>query len=333
MTDGQVVFDAQKQIFAGKFRRYHGESWLTRLLDFKTLLLNIRDFFYVGLGFIESIALLRKVKPDVILLKGGFVGMPVGLAAAVLKIPFVTHDSDALPGLANRLVARWARYHATGMQESFYSYPKDATKYVGVLVSDAYQPVTAEEQMAFRKELKIPPNAAVLMVTGGSLGSQLINQAIQRILPELKAAVPSLYVIHQTGRGKMYEVADTGTWLDVQPLLQDMYRYSGAADVIVTRAGANTLAEFGVQGKACIVVPNPLLTGGHQLINAEQLAKHHAVEVVKESELAGELAQRIGALLQNKKRREQLGQKLQSLTKTDAAGELAGIILEVAGKR
>ncbi len=337
MTKDQRVFDAQRKIFAGKFRRYHGESWVKRVLDVKTNLLNIRDFVYVVLGMFESMVLLIREKPDVILLKGGFVGMPVGLAAALLRIPYITHDSDALPGLANRVVARWARWHATGMPASFYTYKQGTVKYVGVLVGDAYTFVTDELRHDYRRQLNIPFDATVLMVTGGSNGSQKLNQAMAKHIVSIKAKHPRLYVLHQTGIGNEGVYADiypNGVdWIVVQDLFKQMYRYSGAADVVVTRAGANTLAEFGVQGKACVVVPNPLLTGGHQLINAAELEKHQAVVVIKEAELGDRLEPVLTELLEDEKLRHAYGKKLRGLSKVDAAEKLAKLLYDTVEHR
>ena len=98
LTEGQSDIDEVHSIFAGKFRRYHGESWLKRIIDVYTNLKNLRDALYVGLGYLQSFRLLGKVKPDVVFLKGGYVGLPIGLASATRHIAFVTHDSDALPG-------------------------------------------------------------------------------------------------------------------------------------------------------------------------------------------------------------------------------------------
>jgi UDP-N-acetylglucosamine--N-acetylmuramyl-(pentapeptide) pyrophosphoryl-undecaprenol N-acetylglucosamine transferase len=102
--------DAAYTVYAGKFRRYHGEG-LRQLLDVKTFLLNCRDAVLVLIGLVQCWRLLRQLRPDVIFVKGGFVGVPVGLAAAALHQPYVTHDSDAIPGLANRIIARWAYKH------------------------------------------------------------------------------------------------------------------------------------------------------------------------------------------------------------------------------
>lgn len=335
LTHGSELLDAQYQIFAGKFRRYHGESWLRRLLDVQTLALNVRDLCSFAIGTVQSYVLLGKIKPDVILLKGGFVGVPVGLAAAVRHLPFVTHDSDALPGLANRLVSRWAVGHATGMPAEYYAYPSQSVRHVGVLVGELFIEVTPLLQKQYRSELQLPADAQVLTVTGGSLGAQRLNQALVRVAPKLLESFPRLHIIHQVGKGKQ---AVYGGYkherLQVLEFLHGMHRYTGAADVVITRAGANTLAELGVQAKACVVVPNPLLTGGHQLKNAEHLAAEGAVVVVDEQSLTAEqgraLYTAVASLLQDAARRQQLGQKLHAITIPNAAEKLAELLVQLA---
>lgn len=337
MTAGQNAFDSQYKVFAGKFRRYNGESWLTRLFDVKTNLLNLRDVFYLAFGLVESWFLLRKLKPDVILLKGGFVGVPIGLAARK-RIPLVTHDSDALPGLANRLVSRWAVYHATGMPAEFYQYPKDKVKYIGVIVSDAYKPVTPELLKSYRQSLGIPVDAQVLMITGGSNGAQEVNTAVAAFAPQLLEALPTLYIVHQVGARNTDVYGNfTSDRLEVHGLLEynKLHQYSGAADVIITRAGASMIAEFGIQGKACIVIPNPLLTGGHQVKNADFLQKNEAAVVLDEKQLTTNpeiLKKAVSDLLNHANQRQKLGQNLQQITVVGAADNLAKIVLSV-GKR
>jgi UDP-N-acetylglucosamine--N-acetylmuramyl-(pentapeptide) pyrophosphoryl-undecaprenol N-acetylglucosamine transferase len=326
--------DEIKTVYAGKFRRYHGESWLKRLLDVKTNLLNVRDLVLFGLGFLQSLWLVKKIDPDVVFLKGGFVGVPVGLSAALWHKPFITHDSDALPGLANRLVSRWAKYHATGMPAEFYKYPAEATVHVGVLVGKAYVPVNDEQQRDYRQQIDIPKDAEVLLITGGSLGATVINEAIRSIVQSLLEQDTRLYVVHQVGKGKQGIYADfTHERLRVLEFLQPMYAYTGASDVVVSRAGANTIAELGVQGRAVILVPNPLLTGGHQTKNADHLSEKGAVVVVSETELGKNVAALQAAitdLLTDVQKRKDLGATLQSITIPDAASKLAALLLETA---
>ncbi len=335
MTKDHHLFDRQYRIFAGKFRRYNGESSLKRVFDIKTNLLNLRDFFFVSIGFVQSVAILIRVRPNVVLLKGGFVGVPVGFAAALLRIPFITHDSDAMPGLANRLVGRWAKLHATGLPVENYQYPKSRARFVGVLVSSSHELVTSDQQAAYKKELGIPKDALVLLITGGSLGAASINKAMVHIAPKLLKAHPKLWIIHQAGKGKSkcYGVFSDAR-LKVLELMSPLHQYTGAADVVVTRAGANTLAELGVQAKASIVVPNPLLTGGHQLKNAQVLADESAVLVVDESTLAkdtGETLQTtIEKLLSSASQRKKLGMKFHRVTPHDATAKLADLIIKTA---
>jgi UDP-N-acetylglucosamine--N-acetylmuramyl-(pentapeptide) pyrophosphoryl-undecaprenol N-acetylglucosamine transferase len=337
LTKGNPLFDAQYAISAGKFRRYHGESWLRRIFAVKTNLQNIRDAFLTLAGIFQSKRIVHKEKPDVIFLKGGFVGVPVGLAAASKHIPFVTHDSDAVPGLANRLVGRWATKHATGMPISFYNYPEAKATHVGVLVGDMYHFVTPEASNSYRKDLNVPQKNLVLTVTGGSLGSARLNTAMTAIVTRLLHDYPNLTIVHQVGKGnsKIYDPF-TDERLQVLEFLSGMHRYTGMADVIVTRAGANTLAELGVQGKAIVVVPNPLLTGGHQLKNAAHLAEAGATLVVNEQEMVDKqgrpLDQAIRSLLDNPEERARLSRVLHEITIPDASQKLAQLLLQVSGQ-
>lgn len=301
--------------------------------------LNIRDAFRVVAGIFQSWRLLRKLKPDVIFIKGGFVGVPVGLAAAWLHIPFVTHDSDAIPGLANRIIARWARKHAVALPADVYAYDTSKTVTVGVPIKAEYQLVTPELKQAYRKELNIPKEAKVLFIIGGGLGAQRINQAIVRAMPGLMAQFSDLWVIHGAGRANEERVRSSYQELlkpeetprvTVVGFLHDVYRYSGAADVIITRAGATNLAEFAVQGKACVVIPSPFLTGGHQLKNAKYLEEQHATEQVSEAELQAHpeaLAERVSALLGDPARQAALGQTFTAFGHPNAAKELAALII------
>lgn len=336
MTEDQADFDEQYTIFAGKFRRYNGESWLKQLLDVGTVLSNLRDVFYVIIGVVQSYFLLRRLRPDVILMKGGYVGVPIGLAAGK-RYPLVTHDSDALPGLANRIVSKRATYHATAMPAASYSYPAAKTRQVGVIVEEAFCLVTPELQMSYREVLKIPPKASLITITGGSLGSRNLNQAIASFVPDLLAKDPNLWVVHQVGRGHLgcYNGFEHPR-LQISELLSPLATYLGAADLVVTRAGANTLAELGVQAKAAIVVPNPLLTGGHQLKNAQYLADKQAIVMVNEANLnlsAQEgrgLAAQVNNLLSSPKLRQQLANNLHKQTMQGSSERLAKLILKAA---
>lgn len=329
---------------AGKFRRYHGEG-LRQLLDVSTFLKNARDAVYVAIGLWQSRRLLKRVRPAVIFIKGGFIGVPVGLAAASLHLPYITHDSDATAGLANRIIARWASLHAVSLPAEVYGYPKDKTLTTGIPLQADFVPVTGQLKAAYRREINMPDKAQLLFVIGGGLGAQRVNAAVAEAMPHLLHEFPNLYVVHGAGRanqaaiGQNYnQILTPGEQDRVQVFgyLSDVYRYSGAADVIITRAGATNLAEFAVQGKACVVVPSPFLAGGHQLKNAQALANKHAAVVISETDLTDDpnrLAKQVSQLLQSPAERRKLGQQLALLAKPQATKELAAVILEQASKQ
>lgn len=335
------AIDAVYSVRAGKFRRYHGEGW-KQLLDVKTMVLNIRDMFYVGVGFWQSRKLLKQLQPDVIFVKGGFVGVPVGLAAATRHIPYITHDSDAIPGLANRIIARWARVHAVALPKDVYQYPAEKTVATGIPLQAAFVPVTDALQKQYRQQLGIPVNAQMLFIIGGGLGSQRVNAAVLHVVPHLLHEFPALHVVHGVGRANestmqaAYDLAVTGTTrqrLTVIGFTGEVYAYSGAADVIVTRAGATNIAEFATQGKACIVVPSPFLAGGHQLKNAQLLGREGAIISISEAALvedANRLARSVSDLLKNAEHRQQLSKQLHTFAKPHATHDIASLIIEVA---
>ena len=333
------AIDETYSVRAGKFRRYHGEGW-RQLLDLPTMFKNLRDIFYVLLGIYQSRKLLKQLQPDIIFIKGGFVGVPVGLAAANLHIPYITHDSDSIPGLANRIIGRWAAIHAVALPKDIYQYPPAKTVTTGIPLQADFQPVTETTRKEYRQTLGIPKDRQFLFIIGGGLGSQRVNKAVAEALPNLLRQYPHLSAAHVVGRANQADMqalyaeklsaAEQGR-VSVLDYIQDVYRYSGAADVVITRAGATNLAEFAVQGRACVIIPSPFLTGGHQLKNAEYLADKQAAIVLNETDLAADpnrLANQVSELLANPEKRQQLAKNLSAFAKPNATAELAELILE-----
>jgi UDP-N-acetylglucosamine--N-acetylmuramyl-(pentapeptide) pyrophosphoryl-undecaprenol N-acetylglucosamine transferase len=203
-----------------------------------------------------------------------------------------------------------------------------------VLVVEDYKEVTPPLQKQYKIDIRVSPASKVIFVTGGSLGARTINLAMVRIVPELLHKFPDLHIIHQVGKGNSKVYGEYSHHrLSVLEFVQPLSTYMGAADIIVTRAGGTAIAEAGVQAKATIMIPNPILTGGHQLKNAQYLLQHAATEVVNEADIINNPLTLIGAierLLQDSNKRQNLGQKLKSLTIPDAAQRLALLLLESA---
>jgi UDP-N-acetylglucosamine--N-acetylmuramyl-(pentapeptide) pyrophosphoryl-undecaprenol N-acetylglucosamine transferase len=326
---------------AGKFRRFHGEG-LRQLLDVSTILKNIRDVFFVAIGTYQSWRLVGAIKPKVVFSRGGFVSVPVAVGAKLQRVPYITHDSDLTPSLANRLIARGAALHAVAFAKELYPYPADKTITTGIPLNKHFKPVTSELRKRYRNQLNIPEKSKLVFVIGGGLGSQDVNSAVADAVPHLLQDFQDLYIVHATGRNNetelqdKYRVAVTDSdraRLQIHAFIHDVYRYSGAADIIVTRAGATNLAEFAVQGKACIVIPSSFLPGGHQLKNAKYLAEQGAVVVLSSDDLIADpnrLARSITDLLQEPNKRKKLETEFAKLAQPNAAHQIAQLILEEA---
>lgn len=271
--------------------------------------------------------------------------MPVGLSAAALRIPYVTHDSDALPGLANRIVAPWAKLHTVALPKEVYTYPADKTVDVGVPLAHHYRPLAPAEISDARKQLGLPSQGKVLFVTGGGLGAKRLNNAVAVCVPELLKRYPDLTVLQLAGRANEAELRqryqkelppNVRPRVIVKGFVTNLHLYSGVADIVVTRAGATSIAEFAAQQKACVVVPNPLLTGGHQTKNAKVLSDRNAVRLVDEARLAQDdhaLMPVLVDLFDHPERAKALGKTLGQFAKGDSAKQLAMILLEVSGDK
>jgi UDP-N-acetylglucosamine--N-acetylmuramyl-(pentapeptide) pyrophosphoryl-undecaprenol N-acetylglucosamine transferase len=331
--------DFMSFINGGKFRRYHGESFWSHLLDFKTVALNIRDFFRVISAIGTSLRILNRTKPDVLFVKGGFVGVPVGIAARLKGIPIITHDSDTVGGLANKIVGRWAVVHATGMPAKNYGYKQSSVKYVGIPLDPRVKPIKPSDQQEAKSSLHIPEEGFVLLVAGGGQGSQTVNEKILAIAPRLLESNLALHIIHITGSQNLDGVKrDYASSLPklfknrvhILGFTGDFYKYVSASDLIISRAGATSIAEYALAGKACIIIPSPFLASGHQLKNAEMLRAEDAAIIIDDNAPPEELLEVVEELAANEVRRKQLAGLLHKLAKPNAAHELAKIIAETA---
>jgi UDP-N-acetylglucosamine--N-acetylmuramyl-(pentapeptide) pyrophosphoryl-undecaprenol N-acetylglucosamine transferase len=323
------LFDECHAVSAGKLRRYHGESWFKRVFDVKTNMLNIRDVFRLGLGTLQSYFLLRRLAPDSMLLKGGFVCVPLAFGARLLHIPFITHDSDALPGLSNRIASRWARYQAVGMPPEYYRYPTKTVRYVGVPVDERFRQYSKSEQAILCAKYNIPPGYRVILITGGSNGARRMNEGVISILPTLLKRFPDLYVLHQIGAQNQDQTVplDRVTYFE---FTNELFHMSAIADVVITRAGASAMADLAMQSKACVIVPNPFLTGGHQLHNARVYEQAGAAKIVSEDELQ-QLPEVITDLLENTASRVELGKKLHNVLPAEPADQaIARLLMEIS---
>lgn len=300
---------------------------------------NIRDGFFVGVGMVESVVRLMLWRPDVVFTKGGFVCLPIGMAAHLLRIPLVIHDSDAHPGLTNRVLAKWATSIATGAPLKFYPYPLSRSHYVGVPVANEFaQPLNDEQRRTAKVSLGFDPSRPLIVITGGGLGAKRLNDATMEILPALLEQTNVLLV---SGDGQYDELASSPLIGDARFQLhafvsQGMATMLGAADLVVARAGATTILELAGLAKPTILVPNAFLTGGHQLKNAAVYAEKGAVSVVTEEDIEKSptiLLDEIFNILSDHDRAASMGHAFRQFAKPDAAKEVAKLVINAVKRK
>lgn len=334
LFDDADYIDDLYLINAGKFRRYYGRSFFKHFLDPKTFLLNIRDLFRFIFGVIESFWLLIRIRPNIIFIKGGYVGVPVGLIARLLRIPYITHDSDAKPGLTNRLVGKRALFNAVGMPPKNYNYKENKIIYVGVPIADEFTREHSEIRLKKRKELDLTQHDFLLLVTGGSNGAKRMDKLVHSVLKNLMDKNSRLHIVHQVGKENEDIYLDYPAHLHsrirVSSFLKPLSNFIAAADTVISRAGATAVSEVGAMERPLIIVPNPYLTGGHQLKNAELLSEDGSAIVVSEHlalDNSKILSIEIQKLIDSPSLRGRISKKLYKKTKKNASPKIAELLI------
>lgn len=278
-----------QSIFAGKYRRYHSKSFLWHVTHLPTLLKNMRDIVLLGFGFIQSLAILVLHRPDVIFCKGGFVCVPVGFAAHLLRVPLVIHDSDTRPGLTNRILSRWARHIGTGMPTEFYPYEISKTTYTGIPVNQAFVPVSRKVQKDYKQQLGFNDDQPVLLVTGGGNGAESLNKKVSEMVGELLDS--GWGIIHLAGTGKTDRLRQQQHAMPAKTRknwhieeFADMVPCMLAADIVLARTSASTLQECANAEKCVIGVPSPHLDD--QAMNAKFFASKQAIITINQTDIS-----------------------------------------------
>lgn len=338
-----------RRIPAGKFHRY--ANW--KLKDYfihidvtlKDLIWgNFLGFFGFLGGLITSFfRLLKKSnRPNVIFLKGGFVCLPVGLVARLFKIPYIIHESDVVAGLANRILMKKARRVAFGAplsEETLSAHPNYV--WTGIPVGAEFKAVSPSRAASLKKAFSFNAEKPLVAITGGSQGSENLNETTRLILPELLKFTSVALVAGRKHYENMIDLKKYENWdraslesnFRMWEFNTTMNELMGAADVIVSRAGATTIAEIASLKKAALLVPFEPLPGAHQLKNAERLEKVGAVAMLKDSEMMknpNKLLEEIRHLVKSPRLRADMSERLHEEARADAAHRLAEIILEEA---
>ncbi len=306
-SEGKIKFIS---LASGKWRRY---------LSYK----NILDIFKLILAFFKSLGILKREKPDLIISAGGFVSVPVVWAAACKKIPILVHQQDIRPGLANKLMAPFARVITVTFEKSLVDYGPRA-----VLTGNPLKDISGyrEQGVATRNRYGFKIDQPLLMVIGGGTGALAVNNLIAESLPELLSICQ---VVHLTGNGKKIatETKDNRyqafEFLDHNEVLSLM----AAADLVISRCGFGVLTELSSLGKATILIPMPHT---HQEDNAALFKTRDAGIVLDQIELTPEkLRAEIARLLSDSKLRASLGRNISKIMKPAGAENIAAIVWEI----
>jgi UDP-N-acetylglucosamine--N-acetylmuramyl-(pentapeptide) pyrophosphoryl-undecaprenol N-acetylglucosamine transferase len=251
-------------ISSGKLRRYF--SWK-----------NFSDPFKVLKGYFQAKKIIKKYKPDIVFSKGGFVTVPVVYAAAKYHIPVIIHESDMTPGLANRLAIKKAT-------RVCHNFPETA-KYLGEKAVHTGSPIRSElftgNKITALDMCDFTANKPVIMVTGGSLGAEHVNQLVRLALPEL---LKDFQVAHLCGKGKLDEsLKGTKGYAQFEYISDEMKDFFAMADVIISRAGANSICEIAALNKPNILIPlSANASRGDQILNAKSYQAQGFSEVLDE---------------------------------------------------
>ncbi len=256
-------------ISSGKLRRY---------FDLK----NISDPFRVIKGFGEALSILRKEKPDVVFSKGGFVSVPVVRAAGFLKIPVIIHESDMTPGLANRLSFGAASKICCSFRETLDYLPAGKGEFTGSPIRSGLSEGDRLEARSFTGIRE--GDYTTLLIIGGSLGAQHVNEAVRSALPKI---LPEFNVIHLCGRGKLDPTLNhMDGYVQYDYIDKELPDLFALADIIISRAGANAIFEILALKKPNILVPLPYGSSrGDQILNAEAFEKAGYSYVLKDEDL------------------------------------------------
>lgn len=321
-------------VVSGKLRRYSHLTLWQQLVKLRAIVLpNIIDFFRAGIGVAQSLARLLAWRPDVVFLKGGFVCLPIGIAAHWLRIPLVIHDSDATPGLTNRVLSRFATAIGTGAPLEYYNYPLELATYVGVPVDERYQPFSSSQTAEAKSQLGFSQaGRPLVVVTGGSLGSVRVNDLVVSQLDDLLSRYNLILISGREGYQAVRQAvgADNGRFKLYDYVTEGLVDMLGAADVVVGRAGATSILELAALAKPTILIPNTYLTGSHQVKNAKVYADAQAVVVLDEVDLEAnpsKFAAAIDYLVDNPAETTAMVKRFAGFARPDAARAMADLVL------
>jgi UDP-N-acetylglucosamine--N-acetylmuramyl-(pentapeptide) pyrophosphoryl-undecaprenol N-acetylglucosamine transferase len=300
-----------------------------KALKGRSKLAQIGALAVLGKGTLQALAILRRVRPHLVIGTGGYVMGPAVLAATLLRLPRVILEQNLLPGIAVRTLAHFSQAIFTSFPETSTYLPKARVEYTGTPVRQDICEIETTGATDHDGRLHV-------LIFGGSQGACRINRAVLEALPYLAKHHDCLRIVHQTGTTDFEEVSQayqqTTLEAEASPFLYDMadrYRWT---HLVICRAGASTLAELTVCGKPAILIPYPYAADDHQRLNALALQQQGAAQMILEAELTGErLYEAIHTLLRHPEQLHQQTEHSRRLGKPQAADTIVTSCLRLLG--
>lgn len=312
-----------RRILYGKMRRYFS-------------FLNYLDFFKLPLGILQALWHLLLFMPDVVFSKGGAASVPVVLAARFYRIPVLIHDSDSVAGRANAWLGKWVQRVAIAYPSAARYFPAGKTALTGNPVREE---ILSGSKERARERFGLDPQKKTLVLFGGSQGAYGLNNALLRILPLL--LMKGVQIIHQTGSNHLKGVlalaaelgvpTESGSYHPIDFLsAEEIGDVLAVADIVVSRAGAGSIAEIAACRKALVLVPLPSAANDEQRKNAYDIAEIGGALVLEEANLGEHLfLENLENLLNNDDLRAEMGEKLHVFYHPDAAERIADGLIDL----
>lgn len=289
---------------------------------------------------VEAKRIIRQFNPDVVVGTGGYVCWPVLKAAAKMGIPTVVHESNAFPGVTTRMLAKYVDKVLLGFEESKKYLDCDESKVIRVGSPVSEKMLTANKEKA-REALGFSPDEKIVLSAGGSLGAKPLNDNVFDLIKNYTLPF-GIRHIHATGNGGWdeqkqryidlgFKEKDSDTLekgkVRVCRYIYNMHELLAACDVEICRAGAMTLSELSVLGKAAVIIPSPYVTNNHQFKNASVLCDSNAAVMIEEKNLDGEiLTKTVRELVEDDARRKEIENNVRSFAVTDSLERIYDII-------
>ncbi|MCQ2509008.1 MAG: undecaprenyldiphospho-muramoylpentapeptide beta-N-acetylglucosaminyltransferase [Lachnospiraceae bacterium] len=296
-------------ISSGKLRRY---------FDLK----NFTDPFRIVKGLFEAKSIIKKLKPDVIFSKGGFVTVPVVVAGKQCKVPVLIHESDMTPGLANKLAIPSATTVCCNFPETIKTLPEGKAVVTGTPIR---QELLAGDPQKGKEFCGFTEDNPVILIIGGSLGSVVVNDAVRGILPDL---LPDFQIVHLCGKDKTDKsLVGTPGYVQYEYIKDELPDLFALADIVISRAGANAICELSALAKPNLLIPlSAKASRGDQILNARSFEKQGFSMVMEEEEITNEkLLEAVRDLYENK-------ESYVAAMKASSQGDSIGVIMELIEK-